>query len=114
MIRGANAEAPVGRSEQDNLNLRLYAGSYLRSAQDVEGLVVGVNNGRPVYVRDVARVTETVEDAENYVNYYTGPAYAAANQRERLAEGEQAVTYQAVDGEAEEGRGERAQDRCQA
>ncbi len=75
VIRGANAENAVGRAENDNLNLRLYAGSFLRSATDVENLVVTVRDGRPVYVRDVARVTQTVEDANRYVNYYTGPAY---------------------------------------
>jgi len=87
VIRGANAENRVGRSERDNLNLRLYAGSFLRNARDVENLVVDVRNGKPVYVRDVARVTHTVEDAENYVNYYTGPAHSG-----ETTDGELAVT----------------------
>ncbi len=92
VIRGANAENAVGRAEADNLNLRLYAGSFLRSATDVENLVVTVRDGKPVYVRDVARVSHTIEDANRYVNYYTGPAYEQANGRQANADGELAVT----------------------
>ena len=91
-IRGANAENLVGRSERDNLNLRLYAGAFLRNARDVESLVVTVRDGRPIHVRDVARVSHGIEDADNYVNFYTGPAYAQANGYQANADGELAVT----------------------
>ncbi|WP_369408878.1 efflux RND transporter permease subunit [endosymbiont of Lamellibrachia barhami] len=92
VIRGANAENVVGHAEADNRNLRVYAGSFLRNARDVQNLVVGVNNGKPVYVRDVARVSHTIEEIDNYVNYYTGPAYAQAYGEEIVADGEQAIT----------------------
>ena len=92
VIRGANAENVVGNAEADNRNLRVYAGSFLRNARDVQNLVVGVNNGKPVYVRDVARVSHTIEEIDNYVNYYTGPAYAKAYGEEIVADGEQAIT----------------------
>ncbi len=87
VIRGANAENVVGNAEADNRNLRVYAGSFLRNARDVQNLVVGVNNGKPVYVRDVAHVSHTMEDIDNYVNYYTGPAYAQAYGEEIVADG---------------------------
>ncbi len=90
VIRGANAENAVGRAENDNLNLRLYAGAFLRSATDVENLVVTVRDGKPVYVRDVARVSHTIEDANRYVNYYTGPAYGAGKPQQESADGEAA------------------------
>ncbi|MBL3589459.1 MAG: efflux RND transporter permease subunit [gamma proteobacterium endosymbiont of Lamellibrachia anaximandri] len=92
VIRGANAENVVGNAEADNRNLRVYAGSFLRNARDVQNLVVGVNNGKPVYVRDVAHVSHTMEEIDNYVNYYTGPAYAQAYGEEIVADGEQAIT----------------------
>ncbi|MET0067407.1 MAG: efflux RND transporter permease subunit [Candidatus Thiodiazotropha sp.] len=94
VIRGANAENVAGRAEADNRSLRVYAGSFLRNARDVGNLVVGVNDGRPVYVRDVARVSRVVEDANNYVNFYTGAAYAENQGAEPglSADGEQAVT----------------------
>jgi len=92
VIRGANAEGLAGRSEKDNLSLRVYAGGFISSAREVANLVVGVNQGRPVYVRDVARVSRTVEDADNYVNYYTGAAYTKTLGQDLRADGEQAVT----------------------
>lgn len=88
VIQGANAERKAGTSESANLALNLYAGSFLRTASDVGNLVVTVNNGRPVYVRDVAKVSTTLEDDTNYVGYYTGPAY----QGEKSSDGSRAVT----------------------
>ncbi len=92
VIRGANNENVTGESEADNLSYRVYAGAFLKSARDVENLVVTVNNGRPVYVRDVANVRRALNDIDNLVNYYTGPSYAEAYGADLGADGEQAVT----------------------
>ncbi|HFC05554.1 MAG TPA: efflux RND transporter permease subunit, partial [Rhizobiales bacterium] len=43
-------------------------------ARDIESLIVGVRNGSPVYVRDVATVSEGPGDAKSVVQYYTGLA----------------------------------------
>ncbi|MGB1109809.1 MAG: efflux RND transporter permease subunit, partial [Gammaproteobacteria bacterium] len=88
VIRGANAEDRTGFAESDNQTLNVYAGSFLRSARDVGSLVVAVNDGRPVYVRDVADVVEGLEEPSSYVSYFAGPAYAGEGE----PNGEQAVT----------------------
>lgn len=75
VIRGANVESSTGVSISDNQHFTVYAGSFLRNSTDVENLVVTVRNGRPVYLRDVARVTYDIPDKENYVNIFAGPAY---------------------------------------
>ena len=85
-IRNANMERRVGNSEQDNLDLRVYAGAFLASARDVENLVLRVQKGTPIYIRDVADVSYTTEDAHNYVNYYTGQSYHPANEATPAAE----------------------------
>jgi len=92
VIRGSNAEKMVGRSESDNLESRIYAGSFLKSPQDVENLVVRVIDGTPIYVRDVAKVRWANEDARHYVNYFTGPAHGEASGVEKQADGDLAVT----------------------
>ena len=92
VIRGSNAEQMVGRSESDNYEARIYAGSYLKSPRDVENLVVRVMDGTPIYVRDVADVSWANEEASSYVNYFTGPAYAQAHGEEQQADGDLAVT----------------------
>ena len=70
----------------------LYAGSFLKTPQDVENLVVRVVDDTPIYVRDVANVSWANEEASNFVNYYTGPAYAEAFGADKQADGDLAVT----------------------
>ncbi|CCQ75184.1 efflux RND transporter permease subunit [Magnetospira sp. QH-2] len=74
-VTSANAERGVGTAEIGETSFTLYTGSFLRRAKDIERLMVGVHHGSPVYVRDVAVVTEATEDATSVVSYYTGPAY---------------------------------------
>jgi multidrug efflux pump subunit AcrB/predicted flap endonuclease-1-like 5' DNA nuclease len=75
-IASANEKRAVGESESGGTNLKVYSGSFLRSAKDVESLIVGVRNGSPVYVRDIAKVTEGPGDAKTVVQYFSGPAAA--------------------------------------
>ncbi len=74
-IRTANSERGVGSVEAGQTTFTLYTGAFLRNAQDIENLMVGVSQGRPTYVRDVALVTDGTAEAQNVVSYYTGPAY---------------------------------------
>ena len=92
VIRGSNADQLVGVSEFDNNQARIYAGSFLATPRDVQNLVVRVVDGTPVYVRDLADVSWANAEADNYVNHYTGPAYAEATGRDLRADGELAVT----------------------
>ncbi len=91
-IRRANLERRVGRGEQDNLDFRIYAGAFLRTPQDVQNLVLRVQDGVPVYVRDVADVSWAAQEAHSYVNYYTGPAAEKEGVSGEVADGEGAVT----------------------
>ncbi len=74
-IRNANSERAVGLIEDGQTTFSLSTGSFLRTGQDIENLMIGVRDGQPVYIRDVALVTESTDDADNLVAYYTGPAY---------------------------------------
>jgi multidrug efflux pump subunit AcrB len=53
----------------------VYSGAFLRTAEAVERLVVGVHEGAPVYMRDIARVFHGPEEAKSISNFYAGPAY---------------------------------------
>ena len=77
MIRGSNAEQMVGRSESDNFESRIYAGSFLKSPRDVENLVVRVIDGTPIYVRDVANVSWAKEDARQLRQLFHRPGLRA-------------------------------------
>jgi multidrug efflux pump subunit AcrB len=65
----SNQKLPAGTAAAGNVETVLEAGSWIRSAEDAAGLVVTVHNGRPVYLRDVARVEDTGEDPVQYVQF---------------------------------------------
>jgi multidrug efflux pump subunit AcrB len=94
VIRAANDKRDIGNVETSGRSMEVYTGSFLRHAQDIERLVVGVRNNAPVYVRDVARVIEGPGEASSLVQYFTGPAAeeAAHGQKIIKAEGAAAVT----------------------
>ncbi|MDQ7075233.1 MAG: efflux RND transporter permease subunit [Gammaproteobacteria bacterium] len=88
-IRTANSKRGVGSVEAWDKSFRVYTGSFLRNARDVERLVVAIREGAPVYVRDVAKVIHGPEETNQLVNYYSGAAYSDANP---VANGAPAVT----------------------
>jgi multidrug efflux pump subunit AcrB len=57
--------------------LSVETGDYLRSADDVGDLVVGVADGKPVYLREVATVTAGASQAQRYVWHTPGSAAAS-------------------------------------
>ncbi len=74
-IRTANAERGVGSMEFGDSQFKIKSGSYLKTAEDVSWLVVGLRNGNPIYVRDVAQVFQGPEDTRRLVSYSSGPAH---------------------------------------
>jgi len=74
-ITAANTQQNVGAVESGSTSFTVYSGSFLSSAADIERLVVGINNGSPIFMRDVAKVEHGPEDAKNISSYYAGPAY---------------------------------------
>ncbi|MBL0744196.1 efflux RND transporter permease subunit, partial [Chryseolinea lacunae] len=47
-------------------------GNFLRTAEEVAGLVIGSNNGQPVYLKQVAKIEEGAEKPSQYVFYGVG------------------------------------------
>ncbi|KAF0143875.1 MAG: Acriflavin resistance protein [Rhodospirillaceae bacterium] len=78
-IKNANSERGTGHIETGDSSYKVYTGSFLHNAVEVERLVVGVRSGAPVYVRDIAQVRETPADAHDVVMYYTGSASSEAS-----------------------------------
>ncbi len=74
ILQGANVNMQSGGFTRDNREVLVESGSFLRSAREMESLVVGVHAGRPIYVRDVATVTDGPEEPANYTRISFGPA----------------------------------------
>jgi len=85
---GANLELPAGSFQRGNEELLVRGGSFFRSAAEVADLVVGVFAGAPVYLGDVAGVTDGPAEPKTYTRLRFGPAgdpQAAAAGREYQA-----------------------------
>jgi multidrug efflux pump subunit AcrB len=76
-LQGANVGAPLGELLGGNRTVAVEAGAYLRDAQEVGELVVGVRNGKPVYLQEVATVRDGMPPATRYVWHGVAGAQAA-------------------------------------
>ncbi len=88
-IQTANAEQSAGDVESSGMSFEVRTGSFLTNAKEIGRLVIGIRNGAPVYVRDVARVSQESADPKQLVTFFTGPAYSGDTDE---ANGESAVT----------------------
>jgi len=61
--------------------LTVEAGEFLRSEEDVGDLVVGSSQGKPVFMRDVARIEMGAQQAQRYV-WFTRGAAASTSEAE--------------------------------
>jgi multidrug efflux pump subunit AcrB len=89
IVDNANVRQRTGNIEKDNTHLDIYAGNFLQKVSDIENLVVSNVDGKPIYIRDVAKVSYKAEDANQMVMHYSG---AASDDNSTLSEGNQAVT----------------------
>lgn len=77
MLRGANVSAPLGELVQDNRALPLRLDGFLGSAKEVGDIVVGVAGGRPVYLKDIARIEDGGAELDDSSWIGFGPAAKA-------------------------------------
>ena len=79
-VAAANFGMPSGAVVQADGGqmLSVETGEFLTSADEVAGLVVGVHNGKPVYLREVARVEAGAAQPQRYVWFTPGAADAEA------------------------------------
>jgi multidrug efflux pump subunit AcrB len=66
-LQSANMGMPLGELLGGNRSVALEAGPFLRDARDIGDLVVGVHGGRPVFLQDVASVSDGAPPAQRYV-----------------------------------------------
>ncbi|WP_256128272.1 efflux RND transporter permease subunit [Desulfolutivibrio sulfoxidireducens] len=73
----ADMSVRAGKFEALNQEFALTADSFLRSAREAGDLVVGVHQGRPVYLRDVAEVKDGPAEIASYTRRGLSDAQAA-------------------------------------
>ncbi len=85
-LRQANWNLPVGSISEANREISLSAGGFLRTADDVGRVVVGVRDGRPIHLREVAEVRDGAAERVNYVLFGAGPLAADKGIEEGIAD----------------------------
>ncbi len=79
-LAAANFGMPAGQvMGPASQTMTVETGEFLRSADEVGDLVVGVNAGRPVYLREVAAVEAGAAQPQRYVWFTPGAAPAEAH-----------------------------------
>ena len=73
-LEKANVALPSGTFSSGNREFTVHTGDFLGNTRDVEQVVVGVSQGKPVYLRDVAVVRDGPEEPADYTFIGFGPA----------------------------------------
>jgi multidrug efflux pump subunit AcrB len=74
VIQGANLGLPAGELNQHDSVVRVETESAVSRPDQLNELVVGVTDGRPIFLRDIARVEDAAEEVASYVRHGWGPA----------------------------------------
>ena len=90
-LQKGNVALTSGSFSGDNREYLVETGTFLADAEAVKRLVVDVRDGRPVYLGDLATVTDGPSEAKDYVFFGIGPAAA-----KKGIKGEAATSYPAV------------------
>ncbi len=59
-------------SISDNKFINVQAGTYFSSIEQLKDLIIGIDQGHPVFLRDVAEIQANADTATNLVHYYNG------------------------------------------
>ena len=74
MIQASNLQSHSGAITNSDQEISIHTGDFLRTIEDIENLIIGVYENRPVYLNQVAKVTYGAASAKEYVNFGFGKA----------------------------------------
>ena len=74
MIKANNHQLGSGSFTKNDTEFLVKTGQFLKTADDVENLVVGINQNKPVYLKQIASVLDGPELPSNYVSLGFGKA----------------------------------------
>jgi len=80
----SNVNVPAGHFSRQDKEFLLEAGPFLKSAREVADLLVGLDKGKPVYLRDVADIVDGPEEPVEVSRVVFGPAAAPGPERGRF------------------------------
>jgi len=72
VVQGADVTLPAGNLVTENQEIKLDAGRFLMSADEVENLVIGVRDKRPIFLKEVASVQDGPSEPKTYTRIAFG------------------------------------------
>src|SRR5690554_5596590 len=72
MIQANNEQMTSGSFDKNDTEFMVTTGNFLETLEDVENLIVGVNSNQPVYLKQIASVTDGPELPNQYVSFGYG------------------------------------------
>jgi len=82
MLQQANRQYAAGGLTSDNREVAIETGAFITSAEEAGQIVVGVFQGRPVYLREVAEIVDGPEEPSQYVFFGHGAAAGTPGREE--------------------------------
>ncbi|MCK5442478.1 MAG: efflux RND transporter permease subunit [Maribacter sp.] len=74
MIKANNQQLGSGSFDRNDTEFMVTTGKFLETVEDVENLVVGVQQNRPIYLKQIASIQDGPELPKNYVSLGFGQA----------------------------------------
>ena len=72
MLQQANRQLASGGLTGNDQEIAVETGGFLQSAAEVGNVVVGISGGRPIYLREVADITDGAQEPDQYVFHGVG------------------------------------------
>ena len=89
-LRAANQRTQSGRLDTVNRELLIETGDFLRDAADAGSVVLGLYQGSPIYLRDVATLEDGPAEPADYVLYGQGES-SIENRKSKIENSEEAA-----------------------
>ncbi len=74
MLQGGNASMPVGELVNHNTSYPLRVSGYLGTPQEVGDVIIGVQEGQPIYLKDVAQIVDGGVETDTLSRIGFGPS----------------------------------------
>lgn len=78
-IQSFNSNLIAGEFSQDGKEIVVESGPYIKSVEELENLIVGVSNKRPIYLKYIATIVDGPEEVNSYTRIGFGPAFYLRN-----------------------------------
>ncbi|MBF0376456.1 MAG: efflux RND transporter permease subunit [Desulfamplus sp.] len=75
-LQGADASLIAGSFSKKDKDYLISASSFISGVDEIKSLIVGVTQGRPVYLRDIAKIEDRPDEADTYTRMLFSHAYS--------------------------------------